>query len=179
MSRQGSGPRQAIIVDTNVLMVAEGRHQDASVSCTQRCQRRLLEIQRSGRVVIDDQYRILGEYGRQFLDRRRQPGVGQAFFKWLHNNQGVAERCERVELTEVEGEEHTFVEYPGDPAPSDFDPPDRKFIAVAAAHAQRPPIAQALDSKWWGAREAFTAVGLTIEFLCEEEIASAYAKKFP
>lgn len=173
-------PRTPVVVDTNVILVADGRHDDATTACVLRCQARLRAIQRDGCVVIDDHHRILGEYGRQYRDRgSRQPGVGQVFYKWLLSNQGRAGCCERVVLTNVDGDEHSFAEYPDHPALEDFDPPDRKFIAVAAAHPERPPIAQALDSKWWGLRDAFREADLTIEFLCAEEIATTYAKKFP
>lgn len=178
MSKSRPTGRTPAVVDTNVIVVADERHEQATDACTARCQARLYEIMQSGCVVVDDGYLILGEYGKQFTDGARQPTVGSVFYKWLLQRQGVASCCQRVPLTAGQGE-HTFAEYPDLPALADFDPPDRKFIAVAAAHPERPAIVQALDSKWWGLREAFEQAGLTIEFLCEEQISSIYAKKFP
>ena len=51
----------------------------------------------------------------------------------------------------------------------DFDPADRKFIAVALAHPEKPPILQAVDSQWWDFRDAFRRNGVIVEFICEDE----------
>ena len=53
---------------------------------------------------------------------------------------------------------------------NDFDPDDRKFIAVAVAHLEQPPILQAVDSQWWDFRDAFRRNGVTVKFICEEDI---------
>ena len=47
---------------------------------------------------------------------------------------------------------------------------DRKFIAVAVAHPEKPPILQAVDSQWWDFRDAFRRNGVTVEFICEDDI---------
>ena len=66
--------------------------------------------------------------------------------------------------------ENEFEEFPDDPALDEFDPDDRKFIAVALAHPEKPPILQAVDSQWWDFRNAFRRHGVTIEFICEDDI---------
>ena len=53
---------------------------------------------------------------------------------------------------------------------SRFDPDDRKFIAVALAHSEKPPILQAVDSAWWNYRDALRQNGITIDFICEDDI---------
>ena len=52
-----------------------------------------------------------------------------------------------------------------------------KFLAVAAAHEEHPPILQAFDSKWWGWRDALAQVGISVHFLCKHEIAEKHAAK--
>ena len=47
---------------------------------------------------------------------------------------------------------------------------DRKFIAVACAHPEKPPILQAVDSQWWDFHNAFRQHGVTVEFICEDDI---------
>jgi hypothetical protein len=47
-----------------------------------------------------------------------------------------------------------------------YDRSDRKFLAVAAAHPDHPPILQALDSKWWGWPGSVRRDHVTIHFLC-------------
>ena len=50
------------MIDTNVLLVANGQHVDVSPECVEECIHRLKAIEKSGVIVIDDGYRILGEY---------------------------------------------------------------------------------------------------------------------
>ena len=45
-----------------------------------------------------------------------------------------------AEITPVDGSEINFEEFPDDSGLADFDPDDRKFIAVACAHEDNPPI---------------------------------------
>ena len=78
--------------------------------------------------------------------------------------------CDLVPITPVAGSENEFEEFPDDPALDGFDPDHRKFIAVAIAHSERPPILQAVDSQWWDFRDAFYRNGVTVEFICEEDI---------
>ena len=66
------------------------------------------------------------------------------------------------------------------PTPRDgtrYDPSDRKFLAVSAAHPDRPPVLQAFDSKWWGWRDALSEVGVSIVFLCPRAIAEKHREK--
>ena len=51
-----------------------------------------------------------------------------------------------------------------------FDPDDRKFIAVACAHPEKPPILQAVDSQWLDFRDALRENGVTVAFICEDDI---------
>lgn len=59
-----------------------------------------------------------------------------------------------------------------------FDAPDRKFVAVSAAHPDRPPIAQAADSKWLDWAPALQRHGIQVEFLCLVDIQRFHDKKF-
>lgn len=47
------------VIDTNVLLVANGDHGGVSDTCRERCIERLLEQQKRGITVIDDCYEIL------------------------------------------------------------------------------------------------------------------------
>lgn len=70
------------VIDTNVLLVANGQHNDVSEDCAAECARRLDTIQRQGVVIVDDGFHILGEYLHK--TRPNQPkGVGDSFLKWL------------------------------------------------------------------------------------------------
>jgi hypothetical protein len=161
------------IVDTNVAVVANGG-EEADPNCVRACVRALRELTSGGHVVVDDGLEIMREY-RNNLRAQGQPGVGDAFFKWLWDNLYVKEVCTRVPLTEHPN--RGYSEFPEHEKLAGFDPSDRKFVAVAAAHPEHPPILQAADSKWWGFRRAFSQCGIKVEFVCPSQIASMYGKK--
>ena len=76
----------------------------------------------------------------------------------------------RVEITPVDGLVNEFEEFPDDPALADFDPDDRKFIAVACAHEDNPPILQAVDSKWRDFLDVLRENDVTVEYICEDYV---------
>jgi len=151
------------VVDTNVLVVANARESpQASPECVLSCTRPLLEITMAGRLALDTGDRILHEYKR-YSNWHGQPGVGDKFFKWVVDNLWNAEHCDLIEIT-PEGD--SFAEFPRDLRLSGFDLADRKFIAVAAAHADQPPVLQTVDTKWRQFVEALADCGISVQFLC-------------
>ena len=84
-------------------------------------------------------------------------------------------RVECVELEDHAG--RMFASFPDDARLAKFDPSDRKFVAVAAAHPQKPPILQATDSKWLNWEKPLRRHGITVEFLCRNDIARFKANK--
>jgi hypothetical protein len=156
-----------VVVDTNVILTANRQHAGVSETCIVSCAQRLQAIMTGGRVVIDDEYRILKEY-----QNRTTPHVGKragdAFVKWLLRNNANPARCDRVKL--LEHQERGFESFPEDDRLETFDPADRKFVAVACAHADHPPIAQATDSKWIDWAPALRHHGVNVEFLCAKDI---------
>ena len=50
------------VVDTNVPVVANGKSEQASPECVMTCARRIQEIQTSGKLILDNNWRILKEY---------------------------------------------------------------------------------------------------------------------
>jgi hypothetical protein len=157
------------VVDTNVPLVANKRAAQASSECVSTCAVRLRELTRRGKLVLDDGWRILKEYMAN-LRSDGQPGPGDAFLKWVHTNYSNPDRCELVRITPSDSSETDFEEFPTDPELRNFDLSDRKFIAVALAHPEKPPILQATDAEWWEMRESFRRAGVTIDFVCQEDI---------
>ncbi|MCD4687051.1 MAG: hypothetical protein K8S97_14070 [Anaerolineae bacterium] len=160
-----------VIVDTNVPIVANGKSEQAAPECALACVQRIAQIQQSGTVVLDNQWWILREY-QQDLRSEGQPGVGDAFLKWVLRNRATS-RCMLVSITPCEpNNSHCtdFEEYPDDSALEDFDPSDRKFVAVAIAHQDHPPVLNATDSDWWHFREALANHGIDVEFLCDDQV---------
>ena len=156
-----------VVVDTNVIVVANGRSEQASSDCVETCGERLEEIMRGEvKLVLDNRWIILREYMQNL--RSNGADVGDRFLGWLLVNKD--ERCDLVPITPVDGSENEFEEFPDDPALDSFDPDDRKFIAVACAHLERPPILQAVDSKWLSFHNAFRRNGVTVAFICKDDI---------
>jgi hypothetical protein len=155
---------RSVVIDTNVLAVANELHAPAGVACVEACNGALRKAQRSV-VLIDDNHAILSEY-QTYCSHAGQPGLGDAFFKWLWNNQGNPTRCRQIRITP--NASRVFDEFPEDPDLSAFDLDDRKFVAVAVASGLNPDILNASDTDWWISREALYRNGVRIRFLCPE-----------
>jgi hypothetical protein len=165
-----------VVVDTNVPMAANGVT-TASAECMRACRDALVEIMEDRRrLAIDDDGEIVGEY-KGNLRSDGAPSIGKLFLIWILTNQYNSARCDRVPLRALE-DGKGFEEFPDGEGLECFDPSDRKFVAVANAHAERPPILEGLDSKWWGWREALGRAGIMVLFPCEAEIRETYERKF-
>jgi hypothetical protein len=165
-----------LVVDTNVPIVANGKSEQASPECVKNCAVRIRQLTTSGRIVLDDKWLILKEYMANLISSG-QPGIGDAFLKWVLTNLCNPKFCEQVRITPKNSAKTDFEEFPSDPGLEKFDPNDRKFVAVAATHPDRPPILQAVDTKWWEMKESLDNVGITIDFLCKDDIRKILKKK--
>lgn len=163
------------VIDTNVLLVANGDHLEASADCVIECVRRLQAMQSRGVVVVDDGFLILGEY-RNKTKVNPPKGVGDVFLKWLMREASNPARVEQVALTKTPN--GCFAEFPDCALQQEFDASDRKFIAAAHAHPDKPPVWQAADSKWLHWWQPLSAHGIHVEFLCKQDVLRVYAKKF-
>ncbi|MEI8164819.1 MAG: hypothetical protein WCG26_00510 [Chloroflexales bacterium] len=160
------------IIDTNVPIVANGHADQASLPCIVACQHLLAEFAADGRMlVLDTAWHILREYMHK-LRPEGQPGLGDAFLKWVLTNHANPRRCERVMITASPNAQsaHDFAEFPADPALAGFDPSDRKFVAVACAHPARPPIYNAVDTDWRHYQEALAANGVVVAQVCPDDV---------
>lgn len=167
------------VVDTNVPKSAnlaleiEKYHEEDIFSCIEQCIKSVNHVIQKGKLVLDEDGEIFQEYKNQ-LSLKGQPGMGDAFIKWVHDNQWKANKVNRVKITKTRD---SFVEFPSNTELSNFDKSDRKFIAVANAHPKNPTVLQAVDSKWWGYREVFRSEGIKVMFLCPELIEKLFNRK--
>ncbi len=173
-------PRK-VIVDTNVPIVANiAAHpeydSDVDLNCILSCIEAIETVTKRGVLIIDESDEIFSEYINQpYLSLKGQPGVGDLFVKWIADNQWNVNLINRVRITQVDD---TFSEFPNEVELEDFDRSDRKFIAVANAHPEKPPVLEATDSKWWGWKEALERNGINVRFLCKDYIEQKYNAKF-
>jgi len=163
------------VIDTNVVATADGANPEAGERCRVASAEALHAVMRHGHLFVDNAGLILDEYIGAV--GAGQPEPGGAFVRWVLQNQWVASRVSRVVITPRTGTSTGFHELPSPHSGPAYDPSDEKFLAVAAAHPERPPVLQALDSKWWGWQESLAACGVSIHFLCPDEIAKKHAEK--
>jgi len=84
---------------------------------------------------------MLEEYSGH-LNYHGQPGVGDMFFKYLHDHRYLGGKIQQVAITPISDETRGFGELP----PNPLDKSDRKFLAAAVvAQAE---IANALHADW-------------------------------
>ncbi len=138
------------VIDTNVLVAANGHATHLSGNEELICINFLSQvIQNQDCISWDSSMLIYKEYNTK-CNHSGNSGVGDKFFRWLFQNQGVTSICEFVEITE-NGE--TFEEFPDDLELHGFDISDRKFVAVAIKSNFKPMIVNATDFDWHEYRE--------------------------
>lgn len=143
------------VVDTNVAVVANGRNGNYHPQCRLACIDALEVMKSRGQTVIDRDRLILEEYMHN-LREIGQPGVGDAFLKFILTNQNNSHRVKIVDLSANS--------FPDDPDLVAFDVSDRKF--AAAARVARAPVLNAVDSDWWHHHRALARSGIEVRFLC-------------
>jgi len=163
------------VVDTNVLLVANGQHPDVSLACVMTCREWLTRLMAEGRVALDDAYAIVNEYQHKTHASDGQ-GVGDAFVRWVLHHHDDAARCDLIHLDPHV--QRGFLSFPVDVDLNHFDDSDRKFVAVAHAHPERPPILQAADSKWLDWAPHLGEHGVQIRFLCCKDVQEFHVHKF-
>jgi len=168
--------RDPFVVDTNVLIAANGDEPWQEIAL--ECANRLTKIINTHRVCVDSLGLILTEYGKKLPSRSRS-GFGDMFYLWIARNRANIQFCEHVVITPRDSPEQGFKECP--PLQPEIaaiiDSSDRKFLAVAHAHTEKPPILQATDCKWIGWKEALAKKGVRIDFVDEDFLRPIYERK--
>lgn len=154
-----------VVVDTNVPITANFKACHAGPECEAACIQALKQVQGELRTVLDDGGLIVQEYTKH-LNHSGQPGLGDAFFKWLWENQANPQHCRSVPITVHAN--RGFAEFPDDPRLILFDRSDRKFVAVVQASGTRPDLLNATDTDWWHDRQTLKENGVNVVFLCPE-----------
>lgn len=152
----------SVVIDCNVLITADGRNDSPKKGCEARCIERLLEIQEYRNTVLwDDAGRIQGEYLGN-IPFPHPPGVASRFLLWAWRG-----NSRRVVITPRHNDDRRedYEEFPDDPDLAGFDPSDRKYVAVAIASKENPPILNATDTDWANDRVALERY-VRIESLC-------------
>ncbi|CAI2512584.1 Uncharacterised protein [Serratia fonticola] len=168
------------IIDTNVpktanLAIIPDKLTTENIKCVKGCVElieRIVNNSKSG-LVLDTNNEIFDEYRAQ-LNMGGNPGMGDMFMKWLHDNRWSFPDQDRVKISKS-GD--SYEEFPTHDDLTNFDISDRKFVAVSNAHPSKPCIYEATDSKWWGWKEALNEVGINVIFIDDDYIKEIYTRK--
>ena len=151
----------AFVVDTNVAIAANGRDTHADISCQLSCVERIQSLVGEGILAVDDEGLIVQEYG-QCLNFAGAPGVGDAFFRYVFNQQYRGDRIRRVIVTRSDDDRRGFSELPK----NTFDRSDRKFLAVAVV--ANAAVLNATDSDWEEHAALMEELGVEVDQLCPQ-----------
>jgi hypothetical protein len=147
------------VVDTNVLVVANARNTNPSISCQLASIEFLKSIlEGNHRFLLDLGGHIVSEY-KTYCNPNGSPGIGDRFLLEILNSH--PNKVQRLELDQIDDQ---YVDFPVDERLQDFDPSDRKFVALAKqANAT---IANATDTDWLSVEVALRDYGVEIHFVC-------------
>lgn len=159
-----------VVVDTNVLAVAEGLHDQATEECRAACLQIASKIQAGLPITVDAGDLILMEYIKT-LKESDTAGIGKKLAHYLFRRRHDPQVCRRVTLTPADEIHGSFDEIPA--TLRNFDVDDHVFIAVAAAEGSRTQIFQALDKEWWDRKQDFVDSGIDVQFLCALDLISS------
>lgn len=166
------------LVDTNVpktanLALSPDKVPCEKANCVNACLKAIEHVISKRCLVIDDGDEIFDEYRKQ-LSLSGQPGLGDRFMKWVHDNRWTLPQKNRVKITKSG---NSYQEFPNDKNLINFDKSDQKFVAVSNSHPQKPPILQSVDFKWWGWKDALARVGIRVVFMDSAYAEAEYSKK--
>lgn len=153
-----------VVVDTNVPVVANGLNNHASLDCQERCVDFLSKVMAKNgrsRIAVDSSGLIFDEY-RRHLSFSGQPGIGDVFFKFVHDNMHLPKKIELVTIAPIADVSRGFEELPV----NDFDKSDRKFLAVAVSAGAR--IVNAVDTDWHQGKALIDGLGVDVVQICPE-----------
>jgi hypothetical protein len=156
----GQGPER-VVLDTNVLAIAEGMHAKATDLSRSACLELVRRVKDGLVLTVDADDRILLEY-LKVLRASPKGGVGRKVAEHLYHLRNGGSVCHMVALTPTAPPPASFEEVPE--MLRDFDEDDHAFIGVAAADGA--PILVGLDGEWWQRRADFAENGIDVQFLC-------------
>lgn len=175
--RGRKGQMSKIILDTNVPTKASISPQlchENELEMQKKCMKYIGDLvnNKETKLVLDADFEILKEYQNNVC---KNSNMGKIFFKWLYNYYNQIQPEDIIKLEKNRSGQ--YMDFPYDDDTENFDESDKKFIALANAHAEKPPIIEAADGKWLGYEAAFAKYGIIIEFLDRKYAQRMYEQK--
>jgi predicted nucleic acid-binding protein len=153
-----------VVIDTNVAIAANGRNTHACLRCQLECIEFLETLtlpNNRKKIYLDDLDLLLNEY-RPHLNFHGQPGIGDAFYKFLHDHKYSGKKVLLVSITPNDDTEIGFDELPT----NSIDPSDRKILAISVVGSAK--IVNAMDNDWHEKRDFLKDLGVDVIQLCPE-----------
>lgn len=150
------------VVDTNVLIAANGRDTHASATLSLLSARFLVALMDGADALLEDSTGHVFEEYKRYLEFSGQPGVGDQFFAWFVRTRWDSSRIERAELDPAKA----ISEYVPMSLRS-FDPSDHKWIAVYL-EGSADVIVNATDSDWEEARVELDRHAILVRQLADD-----------
>jgi len=152
-----------VIIDTNVILVANDKHQDVVDDCKDKCVIFLGAVQRNKvTLLLDKAGEIMQEYRKNLQSENRPYDIGARFWIYIAQNQGRPEIVNFVELDK--DSQGNFMDFPNIGKLKKFDASDRKFAALARKTCT--PVTNATDSDWVNFYSELKSNGILVNFLC-------------
>ena len=153
------------VVDTNVLVAANGRASHVEASCQLRCVVELERLSREEVVCVDDMGLIMREYeSRTKQEGQTRPGT--AFFKHVWQKMGDTNRIRLIPVELVNRDDREGRDFRDPVLPPHNLRKDAKFLAVAVKADAT--IVNATDSDWTEHRELTDRLGVDVRQLCPQ-----------
>ena len=160
-------PMEGNAIDTNVLISANGVDTHASFKCQLRCIELLEQIISNKKLILLDAEGDIFEEYQNYCDFSGKPGVGDFFFKWLHDHIANDELVRNLVVLKSNQEDIIYNVLKKIACLSGFDSSDQKFLAVAMTYEHNAVIHNATDSDWYNHRDCIAGIeGVAVNQLC-------------
>lgn len=153
-----------VVIDTNVLIAANGGDGGPSPECVAECARRLLESQ-SQHVILEDNADLVFKEYKNHLSFSGQPGAGDRFFEWFVRTRWTPQYVCRIDIGSNEAQVTAGI-------PSSchsFDRSDHKWIAITL-QGDGDLIYNALDSDYSISAITLQSEGVSVLELCPTDL---------
>lgn len=163
------------IVDTNVWVMLGNIPPDNEIEreCVLACiqwGKRFNESGEEYKIAVDMKWKILTEYRNNI----REGSLAQQYLNTL-----LSQPIMRLVFKPIQYDDndHAIIDVDLDTDDQKFDPSDKKFVAVALAFDDPPPIINATDTDWEKHKVPIEAAGITVHSLCPDYITDKLENK--
>lgn len=166
-----------VILDANVpakAAVSPAFCPESDLQIQEKCMSYIENLvnEKDSKLVLDIGYEIMTEYRNNVC---KDSNMGKIFFRWLYDYYSRIDNNDHIKLEKNDNGQ--YKDYPYYDDTKDFDESDKKYIALANAHSEKPPIIEATDGKWMGYESVFLRYDISIEFLDRNYAQRVYEKK--